>query len=388
MLGYIFLGYPLIISLFSKLIPNAIKKKNNQLTVTLVIPAHNEEDVIAEKIENVLNFNFPQNRLQIIIVDDGSSDNTASIVKDYLGHGIQFLSNNPRQGKVAALNLSMQHALGDIFIISDADITTDPDAINNILPNFSDPVVGCVVGKGVFLKNDTETTSSNSLYSRYDSKIKIAESNIHSTVGVSGHTMAIRRNILEQIPTNIILDDFYLAMTVIKKGYRVIFDPNSISYERSTLSIQDEILRRKRITAGRYHIISIAKKYLPHLPSLIIFQIISHKFLRLLIPEFMIIAFICNIFLVFDTRFNSDLWITNTYVSLFFFQSLFYFLAILGGLTKRMNKSIKFLYLPYYLVVTNLASLSGLYWFLTNQKSVMWDQAKRTNESSRDKFNA
>lgn len=374
-LAYVFVGYPLLIWAISKLFPKPIQKKENDLTISVVIPAFNEESVLEEKIQNVLSFDYDQSKMEIIVVDDGSDDDTLKIARGFEQEGVVAISNGERQGKVTGLNNAMKVASGDIFIISDADITTDPDAISEIMQNFSDPQVGCVVGRGMMKEKSTQTKESGGLYYRYDSKIKIFESEVFATVGVSGHSMAIRKNLLSPIPSNIILDDFYLAMMVLKQGYRVIFEPKAVSWEHPTVSLQDEIKRRKRITAGRYHMISIAREFFPMIPPLIRLEVISHKFMRLLIPFFMIFAFISNLILAFHT-FGSLL--VNLGFSLMFLgQVLFYLLALLGWAANQMGKNAKLLQLPYYLVATNYASLLGLYWFLTGQRTVLWYQAKR-----------
>ncbi|MEJ2757546.1 MAG: glycosyltransferase family 2 protein, partial [Anaerolineales bacterium] len=359
----------------SKLFPKPIQKLENNLKASIIIPAFNEESVLEEKINNVLDFDFDQSRMEIIIVDDGSDDATLEIARSFEKDGIKVIAHEQRRGKVSGLNNAMKIAQGDVFIISDADITTEKTAIREIMDNFSDPSVGCVVGRGVMKEKDTETKESGGLYYQYDSKIKVSESNVFATVGVSGHSMAIRRELLAPIPIDIILDDFYLAMMVLKQGYRVIYEPKAVSWEHPTISLQDEIKRRKRITAGRYHIIAMAKEFFPSIPPLIRLEVVSHKFMRLLIPFFMILVFLSNFILAF---YQSKNLISNIFYNLLFIgQILFYFLALFGWATNQMGKKVKILQLPYYLVATNYASMLGLYWFLTGQRTVLWYQAKR-----------
>lgn len=374
-LGYVFVGYPVFIWALSQISPKPIQKSENNLKASIVIPAFNEESVLEEKIKNVLDFKFEKSRIEIIIVDDGSDDATLAIARSFEKDGVKVIAHERRQGKVTGLNNAMKVAQGDVFIISDADITTEKDSIKEIIQNFSDPSVGCVVGRGIMKNNVTETKESGGLYYRYDSKIKISESNAYATVGVSGHSMAIRKELLSPIPTDIILDDFYLAMMVLKQGYRVIFEPKAISWEHPTISLQDEIKRRKRITAGRYHIISIAKEFFPSLSPLMRLEVVSHKFMRLLIPFFMIFAFVCNVILAFQ---QSSFLLVNVFYNLALIaQVLFYSMALMGWVANQMGKNVKILQLPYYLVATNYASLLGLYWFLTGQRTVLWYQAKR-----------
>jgi len=181
---------------------------------------------------------------------------------------------------------------------------------------------------------------------------------------------------------NIILDDFYLAMMTIRQGYRVISEPRALVWERPTQSMGDEMNRRSRLIAGRFQIISLSGDYLPYLPSLLQFEVISHKFLRLAIPHLMIAALLANILFVLitlNTGFPS-VWAIVLRVTLIL-QGLFYGLAIAGkllfGRLSNGSKLIKLLMLPYFLCATNFAGFTGLADFVSGRRSVLWQQASR-----------
>ena len=382
LLAYIYAGYPLIIILLAKFFRRPVQKRSIEPSVTVVIPTFNEEVVITEKIENTLHLDYPQDRLQILVCDDTSEDHTVEIVKSYAWAGVELSQGTTRSGKVGGLNRALGLATGEIFIIADADILAAPDALRELVANFADETVGCVLAQTRMKSSKEGTGESGGLYWRYEARIRQSESDIHSTVAATGHFMALRRKLLQPIPMHVILDDFYLAMMTIRQGYRVISEPKAIVWERPTQSMIDEVSRRSRLTAGRFQIISMGREYLPSLPLLLKFQVISHKFLRLAIPHLMIGALLSNIlFVLFSAGASgASFWTWAMNVALIL-QGIFYGLAFAGkvffGRLPQHSKVIKLLMLPYYLCATNFAGLAGLANFLSGKRTVLWQQASR-----------
>ncbi len=383
-LGYIFFGYPLIILGISKLAQKPVGKSVFYPNVTIVIPAFNEETVIKEKIENTLSLDYPTEKLEILICDDASNDQTGEIAATFARKGIIITKSSTRKGKVGGINRAITLAKGEIFVISDADILANSDALSELIFNFSDSEVGCVIAETRMMPKDNNASESGGLYWKYEALIRQSESRLHSTVAATGHFMGIRKKVLHQIPENIILDDFYLAITTIQKGYRTISDSKAIVWERPTMSMKDEINRRRRLTAGRYQILGMGDKYLSKLPGLIKFQLISHKFLRLAIPYFMILGLVSNLLLVVDVKSWQLLSLTSIEQIVRFtllIQLFFYFMAITGAFISKtkpiMGKLAKIWTIPYYLCATNFASLYGLFWYLSGKRTVLWQQATR-----------
>lgn len=381
LLVYVYVGYPLIIIMLAKFRRRPVQKRQIVPPVTIVIPAFNEEVVIEEKLENTLQLSYPHEKLQILVCDDASEDRTAEIVRGYAARGVELSQGAVRSGKVAGLNRAQQLARGEIYVIADADILPEPDALRELVANFADETVGCVLSQTKMAGSEQGTSESSGLYWRYEARIRQSESDIHSTVAATGHFMALRRKILQPIPTDVILDDFYLAMLTIRQGYRVISEPKAVVWERPTSSMSDEVRRRSRLTAGRYQIITRRKEYLPYLPPLLRFQVISHKFLRLAIPHLMILALLSNILSVVSAGPGTPSLLALLMRIALVLQGMFYLMAAVGqslfGKLAKRSKLGKLLMLPYYLCATNFAGLAGLASFVSGKRTVLWHQASR-----------
>lgn len=380
LLAYIYMGYPALILVMAKFFKRPVNKTSILPSVTIVIPTFNEELVIAEKLENTLHLDYPQDRMQILVCDDASEDRTVEIVKSYAWAGVQISQGIARSGKVGGLNRALQAGSGEIFVIADADILVSPGALQELVANFGDETVGCVLAQTKMAAFGEGT--GGGMYWRYEARIRQSESDIHSTVAATGHFMALRRRLLQPIPMDVILDDFYLAMMTIRQGYRVVSEPKAIVWERPTQSMRDEVNRRSRLTAGRFQIISMSRAYLPYLPLLLQFEVISHKFLRLAIPHLMIAALLSNIlYLLISIGGGFSSFLSFVMNGALILQAIFYGLAIAGkvwfGKLSDRSKWIKVLMLPYYLCAANFAGLAGLVDFVLGKRTVLWQQASR-----------
>jgi cellulose synthase/poly-beta-1,6-N-acetylglucosamine synthase-like glycosyltransferase len=334
--------------------------------------------VIGQKLDAVLSLEYPRNKLQIIVSDDGSEDDTAQIVERYQSAGVELIQSSQRHGKVTVLNDAIQYARGDVVVYTDADVSCPPASLKTLVNHFADETVGCVTAGHRIEKSGSQAGRANDLYWRYESFLKVLESRIYSTVAASGHMLAVRRELVEPIPPEIIIDDFYRALTVLRQGFRVIYEPEAVCIQRPVISMADEVTRRKRITAGRIQVIAAMREFLPQLPPLARFQVFSHKFGRPFLPLMMLVALLLNPFLLVLP------WPPYLPAPFHFFavlmlvlQTLFYGLAFLGFLFDQLGWRPKFLSLPYYLVSTNLGALQGLVTYLAGKQTVLWDQAKR-----------
>jgi cellulose synthase/poly-beta-1,6-N-acetylglucosamine synthase-like glycosyltransferase len=381
MLAYVYVGYPLFIVLLSRLNSKSVRKREVTPTVSIIISAHNEAKVIEEKILNSLALGYPKDKLEIIVSDDGSSDGTADIARKYENRGIILLSDGTRRGKVGAMNRAVQHTTGEIVVFSDANVFYEPDAIRKVVANFGDAAVGCVVTRKRVITTDSGLSKSDGLYWRYEDLIQLSESRVHSTVAASGHLQALRRNLVPVIPDEkLILDDLYLAMSVLSKGMRVVYEPEAICWEGSSASMQGEVARRRRITASRYYTVEMLWRHFRYLKPFPMFQFISHKILRLFIPFFMVAALLGNALLVLGPdwfgRHNPVIW--NATLGLLVAQVVFYIAAAAGAVLERIGRKMpKMLYLPYFLCSTNMASVTGLMWFISDNGNVMWQRVER-----------
>jgi poly-beta-1,6-N-acetyl-D-glucosamine synthase len=369
---YVYVGYPVLISLWS--FPGRRKISHGDATpsVSLIIAAYNEEAVIGEKIENSLNLDYPPDRFQIIVVADGSEDRTPEIAKTYSEKGVVVLTSKIRLGKSAALNRGVGSATSDILVFSDANANYYPDAIRKLMRNFNDPSVGVVSGRKTVTTNNGGTPEVEGIYWNYESFIKSSESRSGSTVGVVGEINAIRRSLFEAIPDFIINDDFYIALTAMRGGFRVLYEPEAVSWERPSLSLKDDALRRRRMTAGRYQQM-VAVDLWWGIGVSNVFRIVSHKFMRLLLPFFMLSALLLNsVAVIFPPH---PILLVVTLV----LQFIVYAMALIGFATEKPGKKKTLFSAAYYFVNANIASGLGLIRYLRRKESVIWDKARRTS---------
>lgn len=368
--AYVYAGYPLLLLVLQKIAKRPIARGDSTPPVSLIIAAYNEQVVIAEKIENSLQLDYPRDRLEIMVVADGSSDRTAEIVRSYAAQGVVLLDSPERRGKSAALNRGVKQASGEILIFSDANAFYYEDAIRKLVRNFDDPAVGCVSGKKTVRSSTSAIAESEGLYWKYESFIKKRESATGSTVGVVGEMNAIRASLYEPIPEHIINDDAFLALRVLSAGKRVLYEAEAVSWETPALTTRDEVIRRQRINAGRYQQMLTPRLWSAAQPF-DIFKLFSHKFLRLMLPFFMVGALIFNTMIVLMPAAPLLLQVT------FWGQIAAYVLALVGYLTEKSGKKIRLAAAAWYVVSSNAASLSGFLRYMRRQQTVLWEKAQR-----------
>jgi cellulose synthase/poly-beta-1,6-N-acetylglucosamine synthase-like glycosyltransferase len=389
---YTYLGYPLLLSLFAWFRNNHNPGEAGNCTldcppITLLIAAYNEEEIIAEKLENSLKLDYPPSCLQILVAADGSNDRTVEIVNSFGARGVELSYSPVRDGKSPAINRALRLVRGELVIFSDANNLYEPETLRKLVRHFTDPSIAVVTGAKTILEGEGNLGDSEGFYWKYESFIKKQETRLGNCTGVVGEVLAVRRNLIEPIPEKIINDDFYLAIRMIKKGFRVIYEPEAHSVERVSASAQAEIIRRTRIVAGRYQALLQAPNLLPWNRPLVIWQVMSHKFLRPLVPFAMIGALLTNLFAVLHPstiRGSSLIRLTKPWNYLFLSaQLLFYFIAWVGNKTENRGNRWKLLYVPTFLVNSNLAALQGLYMYISKQQTNMWIRVQRrsTKES-------
>ena len=385
---YTYLGYPLLLTILNRRRSKPGHLKSHQVdvpSVTLLVAAYNEQDVIGEKLENCLSLDYPRDQLQIIVAADGSDDRTPDIVRLYAAKGVELSFSPPRKGKMAAINRAMEMAKGDIVVFSDANNFYDVDTIRHLVAPFADATVGVVTGAKSVVRGDSPLGESEGLYWQYESFIKEQETMLGCCTGFSGEILAIRRMLFEAAPEYVINDDFYISMRIVKQGYRVAYAPQARSYERVSPTAEEEVQRRARINAGWFQSIAMGGQVLPWRKPVVTWQVISHKYLRPLLPWAMIGAAVTNVWAVVRPapadgcrllRLAAPMnWI------LLVLQTAFYLVALLGGSTTRREGRLgSLLYVPAFLVNSNIAAIIGLYRFIMRKQTPLWQRARRQHE--------
>lgn len=388
---YTYAGYPIILAALAKLFPRRTQQtplaKNvpeHTPSITLLIAAYNEEAFIRARLENALQLDYPQPCLQILVAADGSNDRTVEIASKFAPR-VEVSYSPERRGKIAAINHAMDRAVGEIIVLSDANNHYRPDCLLHLVEPFRDPQVGMVSGSKTILKGDGHLGDSEGLYWKYESFIKKQETLFSSTTGVAGEVLAFRRSLYQPAPDGIINDDFYLALKTLNSGFDIVYAPKAVSSERVSATATDEMARRARIIAGRYQAMGLAGRLLPWKRPGVVWQIVSHKFLRPLVPVAMIGAFIANLAAVLWPSSHSSIDIITLAppfgLIFLLLQVAFYAAAWIGSQLNVPGLAGKLLYIPTFLVNSNLATLTGLYRFITRRQSTSWQRVNRREES-------
>jgi biofilm PGA synthesis N-glycosyltransferase PgaC len=377
---YAYLGYPLLIGLLAWVFSKPDVYIEHHPSITFMIPAYNEEKYISEKLENTLSLDYPANKIQILVVADGSSDDTVEKVESYRGKGVELSYIPDRNGKMAAIVRGMNDARGEIVIFSDANNMYDSQAVRELILPFSDPHVGATTGAKFIIEDGRDLSSAEGLYWKYESFIKKSESSLDSCVSSVGEILAIRGSAFVAPTEKIINDDHYIILKILRQGYRVIYTPLARSFEKVSQTAHDEVERRTRMNVGLFQTIAMSGQLLPFKRPLLVWQIFSHKYSRAFVPFAMLLAFFSNlvILLAFQTEgFRQSPLIFSVMSLCFVLQLIFYTLALIGTRYKSGGWMGKLLYLPVFLVNSNYAALGGFFNFFANKQSHVWKRVNR-----------
>ncbi len=365
---YIYIGYPIIALLSSLVINRRIDKKLITPAVTVLITAFNEKEVIAATIRNKLEQEYPFDRLEVLVVSDGSTDGTDEIVAEFKDPRVRLLRQVPRSGKTSALNMAVPEAKGSIIVFSDANSIYAPDAIKHLVSNFEDPRVGYVTGKMIYTNPDGSTIGDGcSAYMKYENFLRRAETRLGSVVGVDGGVDAMRKELYQKLG-NDQLPDFVLSLKVTEIGYRVVYEPKAILREPALKEVADEFRMRVRVSLrALWALFDMKHLFWPRSNPLFAWQLWSHKGLRYLCFVFMLTAFFSNMLLVGYSKF---------YLITFMLQSILYIGAMSAAMLEREGHRIALLTFLQYFVLLNAAAGYAFAKFAMGIKQVTWTPRK------------
>lgn len=336
--------------------------------ITLIIAAYNEERVIEAKIRNSLELDYPRERLQVLVVSDGSTDATPQIVQRFRDRGVQSLHAPARRGKTAALNRAVTRATSDIVVFSDANNMFEKQALRRLVRHFRDPRVGGVCGlKQIYDSPERESSQGDSLYWKYESAIKEAESRLGSITNADGEIFAIRRALYRPVDDRIINDDAEITLLLACQGYRILYDRRARSHEHASIRIEDDFHVKVRMVSGGYQTVARHRAFLLLPRSWFAVSFVSHKLLRWLAPVFMILIALSSLALISHPFF----------FAMVLLQAVFYTLALIGWLGRNGVGRHPVFYVPFYLCAMNLAALLGLWRFLAGTQTTRWRKAER-----------
>jgi cellulose synthase/poly-beta-1,6-N-acetylglucosamine synthase-like glycosyltransferase len=265
--------YPALAALLARVAERRVRKDAIEPTVTVIVAAYNEESVIARRIENLLELDYPRDKLQIVVTSDASTDRTEEIALQY--EGVQVISN-PRGGKVAAQDRAVRQTDGEIVAFSDANATWSPDALRKLVRAFADPEVAYVCGQLRILAADG--SNKEGLYWRYEMGVRGAESRLGSVTGGNGSIYAVRRSDYVEVDPRF-GHDLSLPYLMVQRGRRAVYEPDAHAWEKPTPSNETEYRRKVRMFEHCWLIV-LRGKMMRRLGPVYWLEIVSHRLLR------------------------------------------------------------------------------------------------------------
>lgn len=375
---YTYIGYGILIFCIVNIKELFVKKRTITTTdlqpeVTLLIVAYNEEDIVDKKMENCKKIKYPVDKLKIVWVTDGSTDNINNKLSKY--NNINLYFSPERKGKTSAINRIMHFINTPITIFTDANSIINDTAVSLIVDKFRDEKVGCVAGeKRVVIPADENISAAGEgFYWKYESFLKDIDSRLYSSVGAAGELYAIRTSLFEEIPSNVLLDDFVISMKIAAKGYVIRYCKDAYAVEQGSLNIIEERKRKVRIAAGGLQSIFLLFKVInPFKTPVLFFQYVSHRVLRWTITPLLV-------FLLLPV--NIVLAVIGSgviYIAFLILQIIVYLLAWKGKKMEGKN-NIKFIFLvPYYFLFMNYNFFQGLIYLARKSKGDgTWEKSQR-----------
>ncbi|RYF78505.1 MAG: glycosyltransferase family 2 protein [Cytophagaceae bacterium] len=390
---YTYLGYGLVLYALVKLrrvlgIGQRVMPPIGELAhVTIVVPAYNEIDCLAAKLQNCLAQNYPADRLHLLFVVEGSTDGSAEWLEAQKANvpNLTILSGTRRLGKIEAMNNAMQQVHTPLVIFTDANTTLNLEAVSRLVRKFDGPNVGAVTGEKRIQMELAEaaTGSGEGLYWKYESFLKRFDAELHTIVGAAGELFAIRTALYEPVEADTLLDDFMISLRIAARGFRVEYEPEAYALERPSPSIREEQKRKVRIATGGFQSI---KRLAPLLNIIrygwLSFQYVSHRVLRWAVTPFCLpLLFLVNVLIVTQLVLSDVSQLTLAFWSLMLVgQLLFYGLAYVGYQNEDKQTRWKPAFVPFYFVFMNICVLLGLVRYWQGGISGIWEKAARTTQ--------
>lgn len=370
---YVFFPVALwILSTGKKKLPSPPGPEEPLPEVSILIPAYNEESVIGKKLESILQSDYPAEKIEILVMSDASTDRTDKIIRGFASRHshLHYFRSPRRTGKPGILNQLVKKARHPVLVMTDANVLFFPETLKNIVKHFRSPKTGLVDTRLVPLTPEKGgITLEETKYNSSEFRIKYREGLLSGIImGPSGACYAIRKALYHPVPDNFLVDDFFICMNVIRRGYNAYADPDAVVAEDTIQKLSEAFRRKVRIAAGNFQNLSYYRKMLCNIfkPAGILFW--SHKGLRWLGPLFLITALITNIFLFQPgTIYLLSLWI-----------QIFLLILIIPDLfLVKINKHIVILRFVTHFYLMNLALLNGLIIYLKGIKTNVWEPTKR-----------
>ncbi len=340
--------------------------------VSILLAVHNEEQVIEKKISSTLNSGYPGSKIEFLIGDDSSTDETEKIVRQLSSSfpEIKLHHFESRTGKAGIINALAEKARGEVFILTDANVFFTERTLFELLKHFKNNTVALVAGniRPHELKHDG-ISKQESFYQDSENKIKFREGILWGAMmGAFGGCYAVRKSFFTPTPSKFIVDDFYITMATLEKGGKAINELNAVCYEDVSNQMKEEFRRKTRIATGNFQIIGRFAHLLSPARGGVAFAFLSHKVFRWLGPFFMLAAYLISFALSFESSF---------YQILFLIQTMLMLLPVIDLLLGKLNVHLLGLRYISHFYVMNIALLNGFLKYLTGVKNNVWQPTQR-----------
>lgn len=288
---YIVALYPLLLNWMAQRWPRPVHRSSFLPSVSIIIASHNGAAFLRQKLESVFRLEYPPDRMQVLVIDDGSTDDSAAIARGF-EPAVTLLSIE-KSGKPTAINRGVAIATGEVLVLTDVRQRLAPDSLRLLTENLADPSVGAVSAELQIQSGESLQQENIGAYWKYERWIRFNLSKLDSIFGATGSYYAIRRRLAIPIPKDALLDDMHLPLSAFFQGFRLIVDPRARMYDYPT-DLSTEFGRKVRTLAGNYQILS-AYPALLSTRNRLLFHFLSYKFGRLLLPFALLVAAICSL---------------------------------------------------------------------------------------------
>lgn len=360
---YVYILYPRLVKVLAARFGKPVMRGPALYRVTVVVTAYNEERCIRAKLDNLAALNYPPELCDILVVSDGSSDATEQIAASYGSRRVGVLRVEGRRGKTACQNAAAAAATGEIIVFTDATTRVHTGALRALVANFTDPNVGCVGGRLEYVTDvDNATGSGGEAYWSYEMQLRAGESSLGSLIGVSGCLYAVRKSAYRPLDPQLI-SDFVIAMKMREQNLRTVLEPHAVCFEKTLQSGSHELKMRVRVVIRSLNALVCEREFLnPIKYGWFAWQLWSHKVLRYASPLLWLGALSANIVLAGQTP----------YLILLATQSAIIGAGLAGYMLQGRGRNLGLLSRPYYLLLTNVASLIATLRYLSGERMITW----------------
>ncbi len=363
---YAYAGYPVLLWMWTRGRPQPWDDSadaNELPEVSVMLPAHNEEAVLARRIENLLGLDYPAGLLQIVVGLDGCTDGSAALAARYADRGVIVVDRLQRGGKTSLLNEMVAASTGHVLVYTDANCVYEQDALLHLVRPLGRPDIGCVIGELKYDNEDNPTVGGGEgLYWRLENAIKSMESRLGGTLVANGSIYAMRRSLFAPLP-GWISDDSVNPLRVLAAGSKVVFQRRAVAQEKAALHLGEEFHRKSRMVTRQLgsHVHMRGFLWPPRL--LLAVRLVSHKLLRWLVPVFILVALVANLLLL-----PAPLYVLTLLLLLAGAGA-----GVLGGLLLAAGwRTPRLLRLATYFWVVNLAAVKGMADFVLGRQRAVW----------------